>query len=365
MRSLIFCLAFFLAVPAVAEDWALWQAYAAKFVQKDGRTIDYAADDKSTSEGQSYTLFFALVANDRATFDRVLDWTQNNLAQGDLSARLPAWSWGKHQGKWGVIDANSASDADLWLAYTLLEAGRLWREARYQALGELLLARIDREEVAELPGLGPMLLPGSKGFQFDDKTWRLNPSYMPFMILRRFAAEEPEWNRIALNSLSLIRASSPHRLVPDWAAYRSARGFVADPVGNDAGGYDAIRVYLWAGMLSGEDKFKPSLMQVLTGMRDAVKRKLVPPEVVHVRSGRTEGTGPVGYSAALLPYLDSLGEGGLTRIQRERVEANRMGSLIGANPRYYDQVLSMFGEGWMEGRFHFDAAGQCEPAWKR
>ena len=32
----------------------------------------------------------------------------------------------------------TASDADLWIAYTLLEAGRLWKERRYTALGTLI-----------------------------------------------------------------------------------------------------------------------------------------------------------------------------------------------------------------------------------
>lgn len=49
----------------------------------------------STSEGQSYGLFFALAANDRAGFDKLLTWTQNNLAEGDLKQHLPGWLWGK------------------------------------------------------------------------------------------------------------------------------------------------------------------------------------------------------------------------------------------------------------------------------
>lgn len=367
MRILILCIALFYSSQAAAGGWGLWEAYVAKFVQQDGRTIDYAADDKTTSEGQSYTLFFALVADDRATFEKVLNWTQNNLARGDMSATLPAWSWGKRKDKWAVIDANSASDADLWLAYTLLEAGRLWGDERYGALGRLLLARIEREEVDELPGLGPMLIPGPKGFHPDQKTWRLNPSYMPFMILRRFENADPEgkWKRIARNAYRMIRDSSPHHYVPDWVAYRAGRGFFTDPVKGDIGGYDAIRVYLWAGMLSKNDKYRNALLNTLSAMRNDVKKNLVPPDVVHARSGKAEGSGPIGYTAALLPYLQAMGEEKLLRIQEERMKANRVDALIGANPRYYDQVLSMFGEGWTEGRFSFDESGRCVPAWKK
>ena len=36
----------------------------------------------TTSEGQSYGLFFALAANDRKAFDLLLAWTRDNLARG-------------------------------------------------------------------------------------------------------------------------------------------------------------------------------------------------------------------------------------------------------------------------------------------
>jgi hypothetical protein len=93
--------------------------------------------------GQSYGLFFALVANDHERFDRLLHWTNNNLAGGDLGTRLPGWLWGKTPGgQWQILDQHSASDADLWIAYSLCEAGRLWRQPLYGALGRRMLARI-------------------------------------------------------------------------------------------------------------------------------------------------------------------------------------------------------------------------------
>lgn len=116
------------AAAQTCADWPLWQAFNTRFIQQDGRVLaDESAQRYSTSEGQAYALFFSLVANDRVTFERIRVWTYDNLAAGDLSARLPAWQWGKRpDGVWGVVDDNSATDADTWLAYTLLEAGRLW-----------------------------------------------------------------------------------------------------------------------------------------------------------------------------------------------------------------------------------------------
>ena len=76
--------------------------------------------------GQSYALFFALVDNDQARFEQLRRWTSENLAGGRLGERLPAWKWGRTEtGEWGVLDENSAANADLWMAYSLLEGGRL------------------------------------------------------------------------------------------------------------------------------------------------------------------------------------------------------------------------------------------------
>ena len=46
----------------------------------EGRVVDYS-DAKliTTSEGQSYGMFFALVANDRESFDKIFAWSEKNL----------------------------------------------------------------------------------------------------------------------------------------------------------------------------------------------------------------------------------------------------------------------------------------------
>ncbi len=57
-------------------------------------------------------------------------------------------------GQWRLLDSGSAADSDCWIAYDLLEAGRLWKSDGYTQLGRKLLALIAKQEVAELPGFG-------------------------------------------------------------------------------------------------------------------------------------------------------------------------------------------------------------------
>src|SRR5207253_7982191 len=58
--------------------------------------------------------------------------------------------------------------ADVWMAYTLLQAGKAWNEPHYTSLGTALAKRIAAEEVVQIPGFGTALLPGAKGFHKGD-----------------------------------------------------------------------------------------------------------------------------------------------------------------------------------------------------
>ena len=71
-----------------ACTWPAWEQFKKDYISQEGRVIDPSDARKiTTSEGQSYGMFSALAANDRAAFDNILDWTQNNLAQGSLKDR--------------------------------------------------------------------------------------------------------------------------------------------------------------------------------------------------------------------------------------------------------------------------------------
>jgi endoglucanase len=346
------------------RDWPLWEAYAAHFISPEGRVIDSAAADHSTSEGQSYALFFALVANDRARFDALLAWTRANLAQGDLAAHLPAWRWGRRDdGSWGVLDPNAASDADLWLAYALIEGGRIWRDP---ALGRSLASRIVADEVRALPELGPTLLPGPVGFDDGAGTWRLNPSYLPVQLLRRFAALRlpGPWDALLASTARMAREVAPHGLFPDWVAWREG-GFAPDPVHGSKGSYDAVRVYLWNGMLAPGDALAAPLAAAGRGMLALTKARGAVPEVVDsaARDGAVTNSGPVGFSGALLPAALRAGDEALGAALSARIAAAARGPLYGEPPRYFDHNLLLFGLGFAEGRYRFAADGALEPRW--
>jgi len=352
------------------EEWPLWLSYSNTFIEKDGRVVDHTASDRTTSEAQAYAMFHALVTDDRERFRRILAWTETNLAQGDLSSHLPAWNWGRNEsGNWGVLDANSASDADLFLAYNLIEAGRLWCNPQYGELGRRIAARIVDTEIVNLPGLGPMMLPGPVGFQVSDDLWRLNPSYLALPLLRRMASSKTPgpWGELAVNAVRLLQHStSPAGFVADWVGYDREQGFVSDSVHGNLGSYDAIRAYLWVAILSDADPDKSALLHRMQGMyRMWRDHGILPEKNQGIAPPRETRAGPAGFYAALLPMAREMGDQDTFARLRRMVQAHRLGELYGAPGTYYDQNLIMFAEGFVDRRYRFAADGTLEPRWDR
>lgn len=362
-----------LAAPAAPPactpaPWPLWETYARRFLSDDGRVIDRTAGDRTTSEGQAYGLFFALAANDRPRFDRLLRWTRDNLARTDLERHLPAWLWGKRpDGRWGVLDENAASDADLWMAYALLEAGRLWRAPEYEALGRQVAGNLAAREIRRVPGLGPSLLPGPRGFVSEKgRAVRLNPSYAPPQLLRRLAALRipGPWEEVLGSALRLLREGAPRGIAADWVLYRAGRGFGPDSQHGSTGSYDAIRVPLWVGMLAPQEPARARLLPAVRGLLELTAATGKVPERVDARAGSGQGEGPPGFAAALLPLARAQGDARVRGLLEARLAAADRGGLYGDPPTYYDQNLALFGKGFDEGRFRFGSDGSLAPAWE-
>lgn len=351
--------------PTKVAAWPDWQAFDEAFIDAQGRVIDWTDHARTVSEGQAYALFFSLVANDQKRFAQIYDWTEKNLAKGDLRKCRPAWLWGEREdGSWGVLDANSATDADLWLAYTLIEAGRLWAKPAYRSTGTALLAQVAASAVDQLPG-GPMLmLPGEQGFIGSDGSVRINPSYYMPMQLLGLQSEQPTgpWLRLLRDYAALLPQIAPLGRVPDWTVWHTDR-IVVDPTTAGAGSYDAIRVYLWAGMVPSGSADAQKLRGVLRGFSDMIKELGRVPERWTTGNSGISGEAPPGFYAALLPFLQRDNPAAYDQA-RKHLEETQVDGLYGKPARYYDQVLVLFGKGFVEGHYRFDAKGRVIPSWQ-
>ena len=348
------------ASPPKAEaprGWPLYESYARRFVET-GRVVDITAGARSTSEGQAYGLFFALVANDRARFDAIASWTRDNLMGGTWEG-LAAWLWGADgEGRWRVLDPNSATDADLWMAYAFLEAGRLWNAPELTTRGHRLAEQALKANLRHLEGLGPVLLPAPLGFEEDEgRRAKLNPSYLVPAQLERFAdAGVPgPWGELERTAEKIIVETSVRGFSPDWVIWQEGSGFLLEEDAKSS--YDAIRVPLFSafGASRAVTDAVSGPIRAFAASGHLFERFQLTPEL------RPEGRAPPGFAAALLPAAHKVAPAAadLTAL----LEGYRHGPLYGHPATYYDQNLILFGRGYLERRFELGPRGRLRVAW--
>lgn len=345
---------------AAGPEWPAWNGFKSAFVSEDGRVIDRSQEDlRTVSEGQAYALFFALVAQDRKAFDAILAWTENNLSQGDLGKHLPAWIWGKQGDSWGVIDANSASDADLWIAYALLEASRVWCHTPYadkaRALGNLIL----EQESIEVTGLGLSILPGNTGFVQSDGSVKLNPSYLPPFMMARFSSawsDDARWAHVYLASQRLLLDTGRTGSYPDWVLYNN--GQMTLPQDEQRGDYDAIRTYMWIGMGHDSDPVAAPLLKQLTPTLAQLQKRQTMPEWFEPLAGKVSSErGPAGFQVAMAPFAAASDTPDLAK-KLQAYSLKKSDKAAWLKYGYYNGALSLFGQGFMDKHYRFNPQGE-------
>lgn len=224
-----------------------WAAYVRAFVQGDGRVMDPATGNLTTSEGQALALVRAAWIGDRAVFDQVLRWTRDNLQGGDPGS-LPAWKWGEAEdGTWRVLDPQPASDADHWMAWALVRASRRWNAPAYLEQALAILDRSWAQETVEVGGR-TLFAPGPWAVTQEGPA-RLNPSYWLTFAWRDFAlvdAGHPWAELIPAAYECWERTRLPSGLPPDWAWLDRQSGERVPPPPGDEGkevfGFEAFRL---------------------------------------------------------------------------------------------------------------------------
>ncbi|MEM9264375.1 MAG: glycosyl hydrolase family 8 [Cyanobacteria bacterium P01_F01_bin.13] len=246
-----------------------WQRYRDRFIQTDGRVIDWENDDqRTTSEGQAYAMLRAVLIDDAESFERVLNWGENNLARYDddgvLLDHLWAWKWGPDAApgeakKWGILDANFATDADIDAATALIMAARRWKKPAYLTLAKIKLKDIWEFSTVDISLTddlsGRYLLPGPlDAFHTTSDTWYLNPSYVAPYAFRLFAQvdrdRKRDWLELVHTGYRMLEGSSQISelgLPSDWVLLHSEaphyRALPATAPLKSLYGFDAYRVW--------------------------------------------------------------------------------------------------------------------------
>jgi endoglucanase len=236
-------IAAFGAVIALAAD-PEWEIFRRSFIEADGRVLDTGQGRISHSEGQGFAMLFAVHYEDRATFERVWQWTQRNLRVRDDA--LLAWKW---EPPGGVSDRNNATDADVLVAWALARAGAKWRQPEYEEAARRL-GRDIRGKLVKRVAHGLVLVPALEGFDKADGL-TINLSYWVFPAFRELARVDPapEWDELGRSGVTILEYSyfGRWRLPPDWLKLGERVAPGGPPP--ERFGYDAVRIpvyLLWS-----------------------------------------------------------------------------------------------------------------------
>lgn len=258
-----------------------WEGYKVLFISEQGRVIRPEDQADSISEGQAYAMLRAVWSDDQATFERCYGWTEANLSRRQQKGdELLAWRWGKNSsGQWQVLDWNSASDADLDYALSLILAHRKWGRASPGLPDYLVKARavlkdiLDKETVTD-PWGRLWITPGS--WIKPGLPLLLNPSYFSPAWYRLFyqLTNDRRWLQLvdsaywALEKLEgQLGGVKGRGLIPDWCILVGPDSFEAAPDQSSNYGWDAVRVpwriamdRLWFGQARSKDFLEKTIL---------------------------------------------------------------------------------------------------------
>lgn len=268
--------------PRTVPPTGLWKVFRSRFYEPSGRIIDNGNNRISHSEGQGYGLVLAAIHGDREAFEAIANWTQTNLARGDVA--LHSWKYDPSAAV-PIPDINNATDGDMLIAWGLALGGKRWGNSAHLDRAAAIREAIRSKLVLDRFGLN-ILLPGLEGFVRPD-TVLVNPSYFIWPALDDFARLDgaATWKPVISSCANILRDArfGAYDLPCDWVELLGQDMIAPSKLHPPRFGYDAIRVPLYAVAAK-----RATLVEGATKYwRDLLKQKAQIPAWIDVYTGET------------------------------------------------------------------------------
>jgi endoglucanase len=217
-------------------------AFLARYVTADGQVIRHDQGGDIVSEGQAYGMLIAELTADSATAQRIWSWTKQHLQRPDGLLSFHANADGS------VLDPQSASDADILIAFALLRYNGPDASSLH-ADGNQVASAVLAHETTQLPDGTPVVVAGpwavGAGSTVDVSYW------MPGVDDKlAVLTGDQRWSRASSGAIRLLQQLTDNgkRLPPDWAQLQGGEITAIPAPGGSAPvqyGLDAERVPIW------------------------------------------------------------------------------------------------------------------------
>ncbi len=329
---------------ADARLQSLWASYLQNYVSPQGYVRDPSRDGgRVTSEGQSYALLQAAWLRDRVTFERVLLWTNQHLRRDD---GLYSWLFDPSAG--GIVDANTATDADTDIAFALIIASHAFQHPEYQAQARELIRSIRTRATLSV---GPDWFPSAGNWAGAERI--ANLSYFAPYAYEYFERLDPGagWSRAIVVGYDLLEQATrgaTSRLPADFVTVTPEGRLAALPATSTLSrvfSFDAVRIF-WR-----VDVDCRLFARSAACGTDQVASRI---EALLQRDGRlltryaTDGTPKssdqsASLYGALLPMMSRARPALAAEWRRSQLSDKALDTLRAAHNRYYDANWIWFG----------------------
>lgn len=334
---------------------ALWSAYRDRYIAASGAVADPSRNQLVSSEAQSYALVRAVWMRDRATFERVLAWTDGHLRRPD---GLYAWAWDPATAR--LIDANSATDGDIEIAYALAMASVVFDRPVWASQARNIVRAI-RTGASVSTSAG--WFPAAGNWAGPERI--VNLSYFYPYATPWFARLDPEggWEAVDRLGYALVERSldaGPYALPADFNVLQPDGTLAALPARHPLSAdfsYDAMRIS-WrlemACRLASDQRACALSARLVTRLRALVQRdgRLVTRYTPDGTPRNEEQS--MSFFAAFLPAFSRLAPDLAREWRATRLGDDAVNALVAAPARYYAANWTWFGlaaaDGFIEAR---------------
>ncbi len=319
-----------------------WTRYKGVYVHADGYVIDRTRNGgEVTSEGQAYALLRAAWTGDRATFTKVLSWSDGHLLRAD---GLLSWRWSAAGGG-KVLDVNSATDADADMAFALIVAASRFDRPDYLSRARATLRAIRANARVEVSG---GWFPAAGNWATSGRV--VNLSYFTPYAYPYFDLVDPEgrWGDVTTAGYSLLDAAltAPARLPPDFMVV-GVDGALSPPA--DEGlrrtfSFDAVRIF-WRVALDCRLHRRPAACRYPGGdaLAELLRRDGRLVTEYQVDGTRVSDQESLTFYACVLPMLDERAPDLATGLRQTRLSPEALRPVLDRPDRYFDLNWVWFG----------------------
>lgn len=200
------------------------------------------------SEGMSYGMMICVQMNRRAEFDRLWTWAKRHMRHAS-GPRRGYFAW-QCRTDGSVIDANSASDGEIWIATSLFFAAGRWGDDTYrrdaQAILDAMLHQTDDGVVDSITNMFDartrqvVFVPYANAATFTDPSYHV-PAFLE--LWSRWAERDRQFWREAVTAARTLLYDAAHPttgLMPDYSEFTGAP--------RHEGGHGDFRFDAWRAM---------------------------------------------------------------------------------------------------------------------